>query len=404
MDGGSSVSTGSEQNRAERLPLLAFIADAESEAVLREGLSQALPGGFEVRRGNVRAALQALSKMATPRVLIIDITGESQSLALLGDLTHVVEPDVQVMIVGEREDVAFYRQVTRTLGAAEYLYKPLVAEMVARHFGAQITRQTPSGGDALGGRMVTITGTRGGVGATTLAANLAWYLSQSSHRHTALLDPNLQTGTAAMLLGAQPGRGLRSALEQPSRVDELFIERTATPIADRLHILAGEEALTEPLSYSAGAAERMVMLLRRRFNFVVADVPFGETLIYRDLLELAHQRVLIMTPSLASIRDTLRLLSLPPGPAQARRAVIVINRAGMPGGLNRRQVEDALRMAVDVVISDQPRPLAHAESLGQPAAKVTGAFRNGIMDLAKQVTFAQEARDRPARKWPWRRS
>ena len=385
------------------MPLLAFIADAESESILREGLSQAVPNGFEVRRGNVRNALVVLTKMATPRALIIDITGEAQPLALLSDLTHVVEPDVQVMIVGEREDVAFYRQITRNLGAAEYLYKPLAAEMVARHFGAQITNQPPSTG-ALGGRIVAVTGTRGGVGATTIAANLAWYLSQSSRRYTALLDADLQTGTAAMLLGAQAGPGLRSALEQPSRVDELFVERTAIPVADRLHILAGEEELTERPTYAAGAVDRLTALLRRRFNFVVADVPFSESLVSRDILELAHQRVLVMVPSLVSIRDTLRLLALPAGASQARRAVLVMNRLGMPGALTRRQVEDTLRMSVDVVIPDQPRPLANAENAGDPAAKIRGAFRTGIIDLAKQVTFGQEAQEAPARRWRWRRS
>ncbi len=146
--------------RTDRLPLIAFVADAQTESVLREGLSQAMPGSLDIRRGNVRTALLALSQMTTPRALIIDITGEQQPLGLLGDLSHVLEPDVQVMIVGDREDVAFYRQVTRTLGATEYLYKPLAPDMVARHFGAQINREAPSNA-ALGGRMVTITGVRG---------------------------------------------------------------------------------------------------------------------------------------------------------------------------------------------------------------------------------------------------
>ncbi len=395
------VSAGLDSPRADRASLLGFVADADSEAVLREGLSQAIPNGFEVRRGNVRTALAALAKTPTPRALIVDITGESQPLALLGDLSHIVEPDVQVMIIGEREDVAFYRQVTRSLGAAEYLYKPLVAEMVARHFGAQITHQAPAA--ALGGRMVTITGTRGGVGATTLAANLAWFLSQSSRRHTALLDADLQTGTAPMVLGAQASPGLRSALEQPGRLDELFVERAAIPVADRLHILAGEESLSERPDYVPGAAERLTTLLRRRFNFVVADVPFRGSNFSRDLLELAHQRVLVMNPTLAGIRDTLRLLALPAGASQARRALIVMNRSGMPGGLSRRQVEEALRTAVDVVVPDQPRPLATAENLGEPAAKLPGAFRTGVIDLVKQVTFGQETQDEPRRRWPWAR-
>ena len=392
------VAEGSEPSRSDRVNLLAFIADGESEAVLREGLSQAVPGGFEVRRGNVRAALAALAKLPTPQALIIDITGESQSLALLGDLTHVVEPDVQVMIIGEREDVAFYRQVTRTLGAAEYLYKPLVAEMVARHFGAQITHQ-PSTSDALGGRLVTITGTRGGAGASTIATNLAWFLSQSSRRHTALLDADLQMGTAAMMLAIRSGTGLRSALEQPNRVDELFIERSAVAVADRLHVIASEEDLVNRVEYGPGATERLTTFLRRRFNFVVADVPFRDCDLSHDLLRLAHQRVLIMVPTLASVRDTLRLLALPAGPAQARRAVVVMNRAGMPGGLTRRQVEDALKTSVDVVVPDQARPLAHAESVGEPAAKTAGGFRGGIVDLVKHVTFGQEAHEERRHRW-----
>lgn len=401
MDGGATLSAvpAEPSSRSERLPLLAFIADADTEAVLREGLVQALPSGCEIRRGNVRTALTALSSMPTPRALVIDITGEAQPLALLSDLTHVVEPDVQVMIVGDRQDVAFYRQVTQTLGATEYLYKPLMPEMVARHFGARVLRQAPAAAP-LGGRMVTVTGVRGGVGATTVATNLAWHLAQTSRRHTVLLDADLQTGSAAMLLGAQTGPGLRSAIEQPNRLDELFVERAAIPVADRLYVIAGEEPLTEQPGCTPGAVALLASLLRRRFNFVVADVPFASGLLSRDLLEVTQQRVLVMLPTLSSVRDTLRLLALPPGPAQARRAVLVLNRAGMPGGLSRRDVQDALQMTVDVTIGDLPRPVAAAENMGEPAAQHRGAFRTGIAELAQEVSFAPVAGRK--RRW-WQR-
>ena len=387
--------------RTDRLPLIAFVADAQTESVLREGLSQAMPGSLDIRRGNVRTALSALSQMTTPRALIIDITGEQQPLGLLGDLSHVLEPDVQVMIVGDREDVAFYRQVTRTLGATEYLYKPLAPDMVARHFGAQINREAPSNA-ALGGRMVTITGVRGGVGATTIAANLAWLLADQRRRHTALLDADLQTGTAALMLGAQGSQGLRSALEQPGRVDELFVERLAAPVGERLHILAGEEALADQLGCAAGAVERLTGLLRRRFNIVVADVPYRPTLLSRDLLDVAQQRVLVTPPTLAGVRDTLRMLALPSGTAQARRAVVVLNRSGMPGSLSRKQVETALGMSVDVVIPDLPRPLGLAERLGEPAAKTSTQFRTAMAGLVREVAFTSALATAKRRSWlPW---
>ena len=396
----ASPDEASSTARTGRLPLVAFVSDPQTESVLREGLSQVLPGGLDIRRGNVRSALATLAHMPTPKALVIDITGEDQPLGLLGDLSQVLEPDVQVMVVGDREDVAFYRQVTRTLGATEYLYKPLVPDMVARHFGPQISRQAPSMA-ALGGRMVTITGVRGGVGATTIAANLAWHLAENGRRHTALLDADLQMGTAALLLGAQGGPGLRSALEQPARVDELFVERVAAPVTERLHVLAGEEPLVEQPSCASGAADRLIGLLRRRFNFVVADVPFRPSLLSRDLLESAQQRVLITTPTLAGVRDTLRLMALPAGAAQVRRAVLVLNRAGLPGGLTQTQMERALGVEVDVVIADLPRALGSAENLGEPAAKARGAFRTAIAALAREVAFVATP-DAP-RRWRWNR-
>ena len=70
-----------------------------------------------------------------------------------------------------------------------------------------------------------------------------------------MLDANLYTGNVAMLLGARTGPGLRSALETPDRIDELFVERSARPVSERLHVLAGEEALTEQFKYAPGAAE-----------------------------------------------------------------------------------------------------------------------------------------------------
>ena len=82
MDGGMAIAPPADATaRNSRLPLLAFVADAHTEGVLREGLSQALPGGFDVRRGNVRSALATLSSTQTPRALVIDITGRTSRWA-----------------------------------------------------------------------------------------------------------------------------------------------------------------------------------------------------------------------------------------------------------------------------------------------------------------------------------
>lgn len=391
--------------RADRVPVIAFVTDARTEAALRESLSEIMPGGIEFRRAGVRAAIGMLSAMPTPLTLIIDLSGEENPLVALSDLSQIVEPDVRVLVVGDREDVNFYREVTRGLGALEYLYKPLIHDVVARHFGPLLSRNAAPQDALHGGRLVTVTGVRGGVGASTIAANLSYYLGVDAKRHTVLLDTDLHRGMCAMLLGSKAGPGLRTALETPARIDELFVERSAQPYSDRLHVLAGEERLTEQPTYGEGGALRLADALRRRYNLVVADVPFTGQPLHRDLLHLTQQRVLVMLPTLAGIRDALRLLALPSGPAQARRAVLVLNRAGMQGGLDTRRIVDALKLQPDIVIPDLKRTVEQAASFGEPAAKASGAFRNAIRALAREVGFA-EVRAQPTKpkRWysPWR--
>ena len=398
LDHDASGGTEVGAARPNRAPVMAFVTDAETEFALREGLEDVVPEKFEFRRANIRAATALLAAMPTPLTIIIDLGGEENPLAALADLSQVVEPDVRVLVVGDQDDVAFYRQVTRGLGALEYLSKPLIRDLVARQFGPLLNRQALPQDSVLGGRLVTVTGVRGGVGASTVAANLAWYLGVQARRHTVLLDSDLHRGVCAMLLAAKSGSGLRTALEAPGRIDELFVERVSQPVADRLHVLAGEERLADQPGYAPGAGARLTDALRRRYNFVVADLPFTGQPMHRDLLHLAHQRVLVMMPTLASIRDTLRLLAIPNGPAQPRRAVVVLNRSNMQGGLDPRRVAEALKMQPDITIPEVRRSVERAASLGMPVAKERGPVRTAMATLAREVGFMERDTDTKRRR------
>jgi pilus assembly protein CpaE len=392
MSGSESAARGGEAapaGRHDRPAFIAFVEDSTTETALREGLSEVSAGDLDVRRGGVRAAINALRKSPTPRVLVVDVAGVDQPLSALHDLSLVSEPDVRVPVIGELSNLDFYREVTRGLGALEYLSKPVNRDMIGRHFAPLIIGRTPVLETGQGGRVVSITGVRGGVGATTLAVNLAYHFGITADRHTVLLDPDLHLGTAAMLLDSAAGPGLRMALENPERVDELFVERSAQPVSGRLHVLAGETKLADQPDYAPKAAETLLSALSRRYNFVVCDVPFRPHPLFRDLLDLAHQRVLVMEPTLVSVRDALRFLALPPGPTQIRRPVIVLNRLGQPGGLSRRKVESALKAKVDVVIPDMPRVAELAATLGEAVSKSRNSFRRGVEELARLTAFVR---------------
>jgi pilus assembly protein CpaE len=373
--------------RPDRKDIVAFVADAETENILRDGLSDAAPHGVEFHRTSVRGAIDLLGQTSTPRVLIIDVTGESRPLTALESLSNVVEPDVHVLLIGEFNDVNFYRHATRILGVKEYLFKPITRDMVARHFGPIIMNRSRRPESMQGGRVVTITGVRGGVGASTIAANLAWHLGKRANRHTVLVDADLYRGSCALLLNAKSGAGLRTALETPQRIDELFIERSSQAVTERLHVLSGEENLLDQIKYEPGAAGRLIDTLRRRYNFIVIDAPFTGSGLHRDLLMLGHQRILVMEPTLVAVRDALRLLAMPNGPLQVHRGLLVLNRLKRPGTLTRNQTEDALKMKVDITIPDLPKFVENAASFGTPAA-LNNKFHKGIIALAAQAAAA----------------
>ena len=375
--------------RAERPSVTAFVADAETEAMLLEGLSEVLPRGIDIRRMPCRQAIALLRKMPTPRVLIIDVSGEEQPIALLVDLSQVVEPDVRVLVIGDRKDVNFYREITRGLGVLEYLYKPLARSMVSRHFGRWINDGAPAGETAQGGRVISFTGAGGGVGATTIATNLGWHLATDVRRHTLLLDADLFTGSMALAFGVRGDTGLRTALELPSRVDQLFIERSAQPVTDRLSVLSSEEKLSETPEIADGAAQHLLGVLRRRYNFVLVDAPFAAQALNRDLIELSDQRILVMDATLRSVRDTLRLLSLVNTGPQRRHALLVLNRLGQPGTLTLQQVEDAVGQKPAVTIPYLPRAVGQAEVGGKLAVAVKGPFRSAILALAQEAAFVR---------------
>lgn len=371
--------------RSDRAALIGFVTDATSETALRDGLLDAAPDDIDLRRGGIAAAITAMQRMPTPRVLIVDLSGEEQPLTALGKLADVTEPDVTLLALGTNAELDFYRALTRGLGVREYLTKPITRDGVATYFAPIVSGREQIGSGLLGGHIVSVTGVRGGAGATTLAVNLAWHFGVLTRRHTVLFDPDLHTGLAAFMLDKQPGPGLRTALEQPDRIDALLAERIALPASERLHILAATEPLEHDIAAAAGAAENLIEALRRRYSFIVADVPFRPDPLNRALLDLAHQRVLVMEPTLACARDVLRLLALPPGPAQPQRAVVVLNRSSSAGNLTRKQIEEAIGAQVDVVIPNLPRQLASANNLGEPAVTKSAAFRTAMEELARQV-------------------
>ncbi|MBP0464704.1 hypothetical protein J5Y09_12360 [Roseomonas sp. PWR1] len=373
---------------ADRPTLTVFVSDEASEAAIRGGLGDVL--GMQIRRGTVRTAVKSLEKEVTPRILIVDISGVEDPFAALDDLASVCTPDVRVLVVGERTEIGFYRDITRNIGVHEYLHKPLTRDNVARLFAPHVQGSSDVGQDR-GGQVTVVCGVHGGVGATTLAVNLALQLEEATHSHVAILDLHLRGGTAAMMLGARVTSGLRIALEEPERVDSLFLDRVAVPIGERVRLIAAEEPMEADTCPTEEGVRRVIDMLRQRFNHVVVDLPMPPGPVEKLVLQRARHVVLVLGPDVASIRDTVSTRKLVSTTGAPGRVMTVLNGAGRRGYLPDKLVAEGIGAAPEVVIPDLPRQLPRAANLGRPALRDSPPLRRALSQLTQEIAAVRAA-------------
>lgn len=377
--------------RPDQLTVLGFATDAASESVLKDGLNDLSQNGIantcDIRRGSIKAAIGAMMRMPAPQILVVDIGGDDRPLQSLAELCDVIEPAVSVLVLGDIDDVDLYRAISRRIGAVDYLFKPITREMVARYFAPLITHDTVAGDQTRGGRVITITGARGGVGASMIACALAWFLGVDSNRHTLLLDADPFIGVTTDLFGIEGGHGLFDLIvSEPSLGPDGIVE-AARPVQNRLSLLASPPDPGCNPTIAEGGARRLIDAVRFRFNFVIVDLPFLPIPSHRELLELAHHRVIVLDPSVASLRDMLRLLALPNGAGQPQRPTILLNREGRAGGLRRKHIEDALKRKVDIAIPDLAKQFSQIAPADRLGATQKGAFGRAIHDLSREIGF-----------------
>jgi pilus assembly protein CpaE len=385
---------------AGRLPVMAFV-DVDTERLLQD--SSLLPGRNQVIRGGITKAIEYLSEQRSPHLLLVDISGVELPLSKVQMLADVCEPGTNVIAIGDHNDVALYRDLQEA-GVSNYLVKPLTRDLLAR---ALVPKSNGSGGE-MGratlklGKMVSFIGARGGVGATTMAANLAWHLANRQSRRVALVDLDLQHGDCNLLFNAETTPGLRDALANPLRLDPLLLERIMTQHGERLFILGGEEPIQDNIQFTASAVDTLFSVLRSQFHYVIVDVPRIPIPAYRRSLEIADRRVIVVDQTMRSMRDAVRLRKTfgdPAGELAEHRTIFVLNRQGEAGshGLSQKEVDNVLQATPTSIVPFLPKlvtPAAHHATVAASNRK----FGNGIGVLALEISGRSQRR----RWFSWR--
>ena len=357
-----------------RDPFTAFVCDDATADMLRPVAVEHGWSPEKVNKGGLRNAVQSLSVSASPNILFVDLTESGDPLNDINALAEVCEPGTIVIAAGQVNDVRLYRDLVAS-GIHDYLLKPFSVDQLRDTFAnAQAILSGPRGETQVEKPhvMTTVVGVRGGVGASTLATSLAWMLGDKALRTTALLDLDIHFGTGALALDLEPGRGLTDAIENPSRIDGLFIERAMVRANERLSVLSAEAPITTPLLTDGTAFFQLQEEMRNAFESTVLDLPRHMLIQFPHLVHDAHVAVVVCELTLAATRDTIRILAWLKSNAPQTKVIVAANRVPSGGALeiSRKDFEQSIERGIDLVFAEDGKLSAQAAKLGKPIAEI----------------------------------
>jgi pilus assembly protein CpaE len=372
-----------------RITIHAFCARPETVALVEAASAdrRMVRASTSARPGGLAAAVDYYQNQSTPSLVLVESLDPAPlMLSLLDGLAQVCDPGTKVVVIGQTNDIALYRELMRR-GVSEYLTQPSGPLQIIR----AVSNLYADPSAPFVGRQIAFVGAKGGVGSSTLAHNFAWSMAERIQAATVMVDLDLAFGTAGLDFNQDPLQGIIDALGQPERLDAVLMDRMMVRCGDRLSLFAAPGTLDQDYEIPADAFEEVTQKIRGAAPFVVLDLPHSWSAWTRRVLIASDDLVVVATPDLASLRNAKNIVDLVrqarPNDAPPR---LVLNQVGVPGRpeIPVKDFGEALGLTPSLVLPFDPKPFGQAANNGQMVAEVAPKSKaaEGIDHLARLIS------------------
>jgi pilus assembly protein CpaE len=388
----------SEQVQIAPIPRISLHAFCESPETARIIQTAAADRRMErahvsVNMGGLSTAVEAYHDSSTPNVIVLDTAANRSDLvAHLEALAEFCDSGTKVVIVGRTNDIVLYRELMAR-GISEYLVVPFgVLEFIRA-----ISHLYASAGATPIGKIVAITGAKGGTGASSIAHNIAFSIARDLDIQTVIVDMDLGFGTAGLDFNQDPAQGIADAAFAPDRIDQNLVDRLLAKCGEKLSILAAPATLDRTYDFSETTFDSLIDILRATTPYVILDIPHIWTAWAKRALINADEIAIVAAPDLANLRNTKNMLDM----LRAARAhdghpKLIMNCVGIP---KRPEISVAdFAKAVALVPAGtfpfEPKLFGTAANNGQMIAELDAHSKSvgTIRDLARKITHRNEPR------------
>lgn len=379
---------------APRVSVQAFCETVETAAAVQAaGEDRRLnKAHLKIQMGGMTAAIEAYRTAPTPNVIILETEGRGDLLGDLDQLATVCDAGTRVIVVGRINDVQLYRELVRR-GISDYVIAPVTPLDVVRSICGLFS--TPEAKAV--GRIIAVVGAKGGVGASTVAHNVAWAIARDLALDSVVVDLDLAFGTAGLDYNQDPPQGIADAVFSPDRVDTAFVDRLLSKCTDHLSLLAAPATLERVYDFGADAFDSIFDTLRTTMPCIVLDVPHLWSGWTKRALIGADDILIVATPDLANLRNTKNIFdTLKAARPNDHLPLYCLNQTGVPKRpeISAAEFAKAIESKPIATIPFEPQIFGAAANNGQMIAEISASHRTAEMflQIAQRLTGRCEAK------------
>lgn len=347
------------------------------------------------------AAEKIIKHQITPSHIVLELGGRgSDVLPEVDVLGEQCVSGTRVVAVGNTNDIQLYRALI-SRGVIDYLPTPVSATDVMKALQQPTPAQTAAANAhhtaARTGsgekRIITFMSAASGDGASTIALNTAYEISQLQNGHTVLVDMDYQFGMVAKNINLQSQYGIKDLFEHPERgIDTTLIRRMVVKYG-QLDVIAAPGDLRFLPNLSAQAIPELINILKQSYDTIILDLPHVWLPWVATCCQYSNQQVLVAQLWLKSVTHSARLLKAwREHNVPMDQVRLVINRSGakFKEAIEPKDFERVCNVPIRHMITNDIKSVVMAEGEAKTIMELPASkLQHDIGQLARMLIGAE---------------
>lgn len=303
-------------------------------------------------------------------LIIVDISDyQEQGLNFVAKITSDF-PNCKIITISDKSDTNLIIRAMR-VGAIDFVPLPIIKNQIFNAFEKVYNDFTNTKQKKSKCKILSIYSSKGGVGKTSVATNLAVEIAKITKENVALIDLNFQLGDITTFLDLKPSFNISYMLQNLDKLNSEFLLSTMEKYKDTsLYILADSpKDLKNKNTISINSLTKFFDILRDTFSYVIVDTSGGFDPFALKAIELSDLAFLLLVVNLPSLRNCQRYLEMF-DETNDKKIKIIVNRYMENDEINSDEVEKILGKKLYWKIPNNYFTMMSANNKGVPVSTI----------------------------------